>query len=74
MPYILAFHLDEGPVEIENYWLPAAAYEEALRSAGFNDVRWCRPRVSPIAEVGHEPDFWRDFLDHPPVIGIECSL
>ena len=72
-PFTLLFHLDEGPVEVENYWLPATAYEEALRSAGFVDVRWHRPRISPVAEVGHEPD-WRDFLDHPPIIGIECRL
>ena len=74
MPFTLVFHLDEGPVEVENYWLPATVYEEVLRSAGFVDVRWHRPRISPIAEVGHEPDYWRDFLDYPPVIGIECLL
>jgi SAM-dependent methyltransferase len=73
MPYTLVFHLDGSPVEIENYWLPSAAYEEALRSAGFVKVQWHHPRISPIAEVGHEPDYWREFLDHPPIIGIECS-
>jgi ubiquinone/menaquinone biosynthesis C-methylase UbiE len=73
-PYTWVFHLDDGPVEVENYWLPAAAYDEALRLAGFVEVRWHRPRISPIAEVGHDPDYWRDFLDHPPVIGIECLL
>ena len=31
LPYTWVFHLDEGPVEVENYWLPATAYEEALR-------------------------------------------
>jgi ubiquinone/menaquinone biosynthesis C-methylase UbiE len=72
LPYTLVFQLDDAPVEVENYWLPATAYEEALRSAGFVDVRWHQPRVSPIAEVGHEPDYWRDFIDHPPIIGIEC--
>jgi SAM-dependent methyltransferase len=71
--YTLVFHLDDGPVEVENYWLPTTAYEEALRSAGFVDVRWHRPRLSPVAEAGLEPDYWHDFLDHPPVIGIECS-
>jgi ubiquinone/menaquinone biosynthesis C-methylase UbiE len=74
LPYTLVFHLDDGPVEVENYWLPATAYEEALRSAGFVEVRWHQPRISPIALVGQEPDYWEDFLDHPPVIGIECSL
>ncbi len=74
MPYTWVFHLDDGPVEVENYWLPASAYEAAMRAAGFVEVRWHRPRISPIAEVGHEPVYWRDFLDHPPVIGIECLL
>jgi hypothetical protein len=51
MPYTWVFHLDEGPVEVENYWLPASAYEEALQSPGFLNVRWLQPQISPIAEV-----------------------
>ncbi len=74
MPYTWVFHLDDGSIEVENFWLPRAAYEEALRSAGFREVRWHRPQISPIAEVGHDPAYWRDFLDHPPVMGIECLL
>jgi hypothetical protein len=74
MPYTWVFHLDDGPVEVENYWLPATVYEETLRSAGFVEVRWHRPRLSPVAEGGRQPDFWSDLLDHPPVIGIECLL
>ena len=52
MPYTLVFHLDDGPVEIENYWLPATAYEEALRSAGFVEVRWHRPGSHPSPRWG----------------------
>jgi ubiquinone/menaquinone biosynthesis C-methylase UbiE len=74
MPYTWVFHLDDGPVEVENYWLPASAYEEALRSAGFVEVRWHRPRISPVASGVQGPAFWADLLDHPPVIGIECRL
>jgi hypothetical protein len=73
-PYAWVFHLDDRSVEVENYWLPATTYEEALKSAGFVDVRWHRPWISPIGEVGYEPAYWRDLLDHPPVIGIECLL
>ena len=58
MPYTWVFHLDDGPVEVENYWLPATAYEEAMRSAGFMEVRWHRPRLSPIGMVGQTPDYW----------------
>ena len=74
MPYTWVFDLDDESVEVENYWLPASAYEEALRSAGFVEVRWHRPRISPIGEAVCEPGFWREFLEHPPVIGIECLL
>jgi ubiquinone/menaquinone biosynthesis C-methylase UbiE len=74
LPYTWVFHLDDAAVEVENYWLPPGAYEEALRSAGFVEVRWHRPRISPIGMVGQASDFWKDFLDDPPVIGIECLL
>lgn len=70
--YTWIFHLDDGPVEIENYWLPASVYEEALRSAGFREVRWHRPRLSPLGDAACEPGYWRDLLDFPPVIAIEC--
>lgn len=72
MAYTWIFHLDDGPVEVENYWLPASVYDEALRSAGFTDVRWHRPRLSPLGEAACAPGYWGDLLDHPPVIAIEC--
>lgn len=74
MAYTWIFHLEDGPVEVENYWLPASVYDEALRSAGFTDVRWHRPRLSPLGEAACEPDYWRALLEHPPVIAIECLV
>ena len=74
MPYAWVFDLGDECVQVENYWLPASAYEEALKSAGFVDIRWHRPRISPIGESAFEPGFWREFLEHPPVIGLECML
>jgi SAM-dependent methyltransferase len=70
--YAWVFHLQDGPVEVENYWLPAVAYEEALRSAGFSEVRWHLPTVSADGRSGQPSGFWDDLLAHPPVIGIEC--
>jgi ubiquinone/menaquinone biosynthesis C-methylase UbiE len=74
LPYTWVFHLDDGTVEVENYWRPLTSYEEALRSAGIVELRWHQPQISPIGMVGQPPDFWKDFLDHPPIIGIECLL
>jgi len=72
MPLTWTFHLDDGPVEVENYYLPAADHEDAFRSAGFKEVRWHVPRVSPLGEAAYEPGYWREFVEHPPMIGIEC--
>jgi ubiquinone/menaquinone biosynthesis C-methylase UbiE len=74
MRYLWIFHLAGGPVEVENYDLPASAYEEALRSAGFREVRWHDPALSPVGAAAFAEGFWDDFLDHPPIVGIECRL
>ena len=71
-PIIWTFYLDEGAFEIENYHLSVAVHEEALRRAGFREIRWHAPRLSPDSLMAHGPDFWSDFLDYPPVAFIEC--
>jgi toxoflavin synthase len=56
----------------DNYYLSTATYEWAFRSVGFKDIRWQKLTVSPqgIEEFGQE--FWQDFLDFMPMVGIEC--
>jgi ubiquinone/menaquinone biosynthesis C-methylase UbiE len=72
-PIEWTFFLDGQSFAITNYQLSIATHEWAFHEAGIRQVRWHPPRVSPegTAEYGH--DFWRDFLDHPPVIFIECK-
>jgi ubiquinone/menaquinone biosynthesis C-methylase UbiE len=55
-----------------NYYLSTATYEWAFRSVGFKEVRWQKPIVSPqgVEEFGQE--FWQDFLNCVPIVGIEC--
>ncbi|NJM71378.1 MAG: class I SAM-dependent methyltransferase [Scytonema sp. RU_4_4] len=55
-----------------NYYLSAATYEWAFQSVGFKEVRWQKPIVSPqgVEEFGQE--FWQDFLNCVPIVGIEC--
>lgn len=68
-PFTWTFYLDDGPVRVENYHLGVATHEAALRSAGFRDVTWYRPRLSPDAIADGD---WSSFLEHPPVIFMEC--
>jgi toxoflavin synthase len=71
-PITWTFHLEDGPFDIENYFLDTEAYEEALRAAGFREVRWHRPLLSPEGGMAYGRDYWSDLLDYPPLIFIEC--
>jgi toxoflavin synthase len=72
-PITWTFHLEDGSsFRVENYHLGVEAHEEALRAAGFREVRWHRPRVSPQGESPSERGHWASFLGHPPVIFLEC--
>jgi SAM-dependent methyltransferase len=69
-PMNWTFDLDDGPLRIEHYYHDASAYEEALRSAGFREIRRHRARLSPAGEV--IGDYWEPFLALAPLIFIEC--
>jgi ubiquinone/menaquinone biosynthesis C-methylase UbiE len=71
-PITWTFDLEDGPLRLEDYYLDVASHEEALRSAGFREVRWHKPRLSPLAEATDGRDYWEPFLSHAPVIFIEC--
>jgi toxoflavin synthase len=71
-PLTWIFHLDGGPISVENYLLDGTTYERALRAASFGQVRWHKPRVSPLGGSSHPDGFWAGLLDSPPVIAIEC--
>jgi ubiquinone/menaquinone biosynthesis C-methylase UbiE len=72
-PIAWTFFLEEGPFEITNYYLSIATHERVLAAAGLRDTRWHPSRVSPqgLAEFGR--DYWEAFLQHKPIIFIECA-
>jgi toxoflavin synthase len=72
-PVRWTFHLDDGKFEIENYYLSIETHEKALRAAGFRDIRWHQPMLSPEGEAANGRDYWSALLDNPPLICIECS-
>jgi toxoflavin synthase len=71
-PITWTFYLDDGPLRVENYHLDTAAHEEALRAAGFRQVRWHQPELSPSGEAARGRAYWEPFLSHAPVIFIVC--
>jgi len=71
-PITWTFYLSDGPFDIENYYLSVAIHEEAFHKAGFREVRWHAPRLSPEGLLANGAEFWSTFLNHPPVTFIEC--
>ena len=71
-PITLTFFVDGDKFSFDNYYLSKATYEWAFRTVGFKEIRWHKPIVSPegVREFGQE--FWQDFLDYAPIVGIEC--
>ena len=72
-PITWTFYLEDGPFSIENYHLEVATHEEALRSAGFRQIRWHSPQLSPEGEAAFGRAFWNALLDHSPITFLECA-
>ncbi|MGO9575986.1 MAG: class I SAM-dependent methyltransferase [Terriglobales bacterium] len=66
--YILL--LGDSRLEIENYYMPIAAYESAFAQTGFANFAVHMP------EVSHNPDgdpaYWDDFLKYPSFVLLDC--
>lgn len=71
-PIKWTFYLSDGPFDIENYYLTAQTHDAAFRRAGFTQVRWNSPKLSPDGLVDNNEQFWSDLMNHPPVTFIEC--
>jgi 2-polyprenyl-3-methyl-5-hydroxy-6-metoxy-1,4-benzoquinol methylase len=72
MAYWLTFLQGPDSFEIQNYYYSHTTYEEIFHQAGFVSVQWHPPVVSPTGVQQYSQDYWRDFLELAPIIGIEC--
>jgi SAM-dependent methyltransferase len=50
-----------------------AAVDAALLDAGFDSIRWIKPEVPPQAIEQLGADYWREILDVPICMLIECT-
>jgi hypothetical protein len=47
------FYLEDGPFAVENYFLSVEIHDEALRAAGFRNVRWHQPMLPPKGQSAY---------------------
>src|SRR5262249_43916181 len=66
-PVDYLFFLDDGAFTVTNYHLSVATHEAALHTAGFQQVTWREPELSPEITEATDRQFWAEFLAHPPI-------
>ena len=66
------FYVDDSSIDIENYYLSVKTHEAAFRQAGFREVRWHMPQLSPDGLKDNTLDFWSPLMEQSPVAFIEC--
>ena len=54
----------------DNYYLSVEAHERALTAAGFREIEWVPPLLSPDCTV--VPVDWNAFFVDPPIIFLRC--
>lgn len=58
----------------EAYHYERATYERLLAEAGFLEVRWHALRLDPAGAAVMGTDYWAEYLDNPPIVGLSCRL
>ncbi|MBI3801114.1 MAG: class I SAM-dependent methyltransferase [Deltaproteobacteria bacterium] len=71
-PVDYIFFLGDESLEITNYHLSVETHESAFKAAGFQHITWHKPELSADIVDDTERHYWSDFLEHPPVVFIEC--
>ncbi len=68
----VSFLINGQKFSLNNYYLSRTTYEWAFRIVGLSEIRWHQPMVSPEGVQKFGKEFWQDFLDYSPIVGIEC--
>jgi ubiquinone/menaquinone biosynthesis C-methylase UbiE len=61
-------------IRFDAYYYSKEYYETALHAAGFRKVVWHGLELDPAGVALYGEDFFREYLDNPPIIGLECTL
>jgi ubiquinone/menaquinone biosynthesis C-methylase UbiE len=58
---------------IENYYLSRNTHTWAFKQVGFNDILWKKINVSAEGIQQFGQNYWKNFLDYEPIVGIVCK-
>jgi len=56
----------------DNFYLSRNTHEWAAKQAALNSIQWHKIGVSPDGLKKFGQEFWQDFIDYEPIVGIEC--
>jgi SAM-dependent methyltransferase len=56
----------------DNFYLSRNTHEWAVKQVGLNPIQWHKIEVSPDGLKIFGQEFWQDFIDYEPIVGIEC--
>lgn len=65
-PITYTLFLENESFSFDNYYLSPESHERALERAGFRDIEWLQPRLSP--EWQDDRRYWDAFFEDPPVV------
>ena len=72
-PVTYSMFLPDGSnFSFDNFYLAPETYQKAFDSVGFTSLRWRRPQVTAAGIKSLGEGYWHEFLEDPPVIGIEA--
>lgn len=56
------------------HYFARQTYERVLTDAGFRYIAWHPLVLDPAGIDEHGAEYWREYLDNPPIIGLECRV
>jgi len=59
---------------IHAHWFSRGTYERALTDAGFAALAWQPLRLDDAGIVAHGREYWQEYLENPPIVGLECRV
>lgn len=54
------------------FFFGAATYERVFSAAGLTAVQWHPLKLCKEGLLKYGPEYWEEYMNNPPVIGIEC--
>lgn len=60
--------------QIHAHWFSRATYERVLMDAGFSTLTWHPLRLDDAGIVAHGREYWQEYLENPPIVGLECRV